>query len=223
MNLKGILLEIKMYKNIRLTKKVNKANCVTHSGKFHVDDIISTIFLSKIMKKVILIRVPSVENINLENKASPDFIKYCNPEWNEEMSEDKAFLKALKLADEFWKVYIKHAIAEVDAMEIVSEKIKNCKDCYLIFEKEMPYKKAIKLYNTGKIRYIIFKSRREGYDIRAVSDSCKFKDEISQTQDISISRKLTGVNDLIYVDVHGRLCCTKTLNGALKIIEYNEK
>lgn len=66
MNLKGILLEIKMYKNIRLTKKVNKANCVTHSGKFHVDDIISTIFLSKIMKKVILIRVPSVENINLE-------------------------------------------------------------------------------------------------------------------------------------------------------------
>lgn len=81
----------------------------------------------------------------------------------------------------------------------------------------------IKMYNTGKIRYIIFKSRREGYEIRAVSESCKFKDEISQTQDISTSRKFTGVNDLIYVDVHGRLCCTKTLNGALKIIEYNEK
>ena len=49
----------------------------------------------------------------------------------------------------------------------------------------------IKMYNTGKIRYIIFKSRREEYEIRAVSDSCKFRDEISQTQDISTSRKFT--------------------------------
>ena len=49
----------------------------------------------------------------------------------------------------------------------------------------------IKMYNTGKIRYIIFKSRREGYEIRAVSDSCKCRDEISQTQDISTSRKFT--------------------------------
>lgn len=32
------------YKNIELTKKVDNANCITHSGRFHVDDVISTIF-----------------------------------------------------------------------------------------------------------------------------------------------------------------------------------
>ena len=36
------------YKNIQLTKEIDNANCITHSGKFHVDDVISTIFLSKL-------------------------------------------------------------------------------------------------------------------------------------------------------------------------------
>ena len=60
------------YKNIKLTNKTNKANCITHSGRFHVDDVISTIFLSKIIKKVILLRVPTMENKNLKNKIVYD-------------------------------------------------------------------------------------------------------------------------------------------------------
>lgn len=50
-----------------------KANCITHSGKFHVDDVISTIFLSKIKEKIVLIRVPAIdEKWNLENKLVYD-------------------------------------------------------------------------------------------------------------------------------------------------------
>ena len=60
------------YKNIQLTTKLDKANCVTHSGRFHVDDIISTIFLSKIIDKVILLRVPTIENIDVKNKIVYD-------------------------------------------------------------------------------------------------------------------------------------------------------
>ena len=60
------------YKNIQLTKKVDEANCITHSGRFHIDDVISTIFLSKIIKNVILIRVPTIKNINLDNKIVYD-------------------------------------------------------------------------------------------------------------------------------------------------------
>ena len=88
---------------------------------------------------------------------------------------------------------------------------------------EMPYRKAIKFSNNNKIKYIIFKSRREGYDIRTITDSCKFKSEIVQEKDIKISRELTGITDLIYVDVHGKLCCTKTLEGAVKLVKYNEE
>lgn len=295
-------MNLNKYKNIQLTNQIDEANCITHSGKFHVDDVISTIFLSKIIEKVILLRVATIGNENLknkivydiglgefdhhqknrngrrengiyyssigllwnkfgkkyleklkvknvnktfeyidneliqyidatdnmqieylENKISPDFIKLCNPQWNENISEDEAFINALKLADEFWNVYIKHAIAEVEAIEIILDKIDKCKECYLVFEKEMPYRKAVKLVSNNKVKYMIFKSRREGYDIRAVTDSCKFRKEIVQANDINASRKLTGIKDLLYVDVHGKLCCTKTLESAIQIVKYNEE
>ena len=48
-------MKLNKYKNIQLTKEIDKANCITHSGKFHVDDVISTIFLSKLKEKIILI------------------------------------------------------------------------------------------------------------------------------------------------------------------------
>ena len=158
----------------------------------------------------------------LESKIVPDFIKLCNPEWNENISEDEAFIKGLRLADEFWDVYIKHAIAEVEAIEIILKKIEKCKENYLIFDVEMPYRKTIKYIKNDKVKYIIFKSRREGFDIRTLINSCKFNDEIVQAPDINIARKLTGINDLIYVDVHGKLCCTKTLESAIRIVKYNE-
>ncbi len=68
----GENMNLNKYKNIQLTKQIDEANCITHSGKFHVDDVISTIFLSKIIEKVILLRVSSVENKNLENKIVYD-------------------------------------------------------------------------------------------------------------------------------------------------------
>lgn len=288
------------YKNIRLTNNIDEANCITHSGKFHVDDVISTVFISKIIDEVILLRLPNVNDKNLDNKfvydiglgefdhhqknrngkrengiyyssigllwkkfgkkylkqikvknaekvfeymdseliqyidatdnmqfeylkskTSPDFVKLYNPNWNEDISEKEAFINAIRMADEFWNIYIKHAIAEVEATEIILEKIKNCKECYLILEKEMPYKRAINNSN-NKLKYIIFKSRREGYDIRIVDNRIQFNNEIIE-EDINKIKKLTNVNDLIYVDNRGKLCCTKTLDGAIRLIEYNEK
>ncbi len=289
------------YKNIQLTNQIDEANCITHSGRFHVDDVISTIFLSKVIDNVILSRVPTIGNMNVEdkivydiglgefdhhqknrngkrengiyyssigllwkkigkeylkklgvknidktfeymdkeliqyidaadnmqieyveNKISPDFIKLCNPQWNENISEDEAFINALKLADGFWDVYIKNAIAEVEGIEVILEKIAKCKKCYLIFDREMPYRKAIQLSGDNKIKYIIFKSRREGYEVRIVKDVCKFKDEIVLAKDIDTSRKVTGINELTYVDNHGKLCCTETLDSAIQVVEYNE-
>ena len=87
----------------------------------------------------------------------------------------------------------------------------------------MPYRKAIKLSGSNNLKYVIFKSRREGYDVRTVKDSCKFRDEIVQAKDINMSRELTGIKDLIYVDIHGKLCCTQTLEGAIRIVKYNEE
>ena len=71
------------------------------------------------------------------------------------------------------------------------------------------------------MKYIIFKSRREGYDIRIVDNRIQFNNEIIE-EDINKIKKLTNVNDLIYVDNRGKLCCTESLEGAIKLIKYNE-
>ena len=289
------------YKNIQLTKKADESNSITHSGRFHIDDVISTIFLSKIKKNIILIRLPTIKNINidnkivydiglgefdhhqknrngqrkneiyyssigllwrkfgkkyltelkvknvgktfqymdeeliqyidatdnmqmeyLQNKISPDFIKLCNPEWNENITEDEAFINALKLADEFWNIYIKHAIAEVEAIDLILNKINESKECFISFETEIPYRKAIKFYKGNKVKYIILKSRREGYEIRILKDKCKFKDELVKSVDVEDSRKITGIDELIYVDNNAKLCCTETLESAIQLVKYNE-
>ena len=60
------------YKNIQLTTQIDETNCITHSGKFHVDDVISTIFLSKIIDRVILARVPTIRNKDVKDKIVYD-------------------------------------------------------------------------------------------------------------------------------------------------------
>ena len=118
---------------------------------------------------------------------------------------DEAFINALKLADEFWNIYIKHAIAEVEAIDLILNKINESKGCFVSFDTEIPYKKAIKFYKGNKVKYIILKSRREGYEIRILKDKCKFKDELVKSVDIKDSRKITGIDELIYVDNNARL------------------
>ena len=190
--------------------------------KLNVENIDNTF---EYIDKELIQYIDATDNFQLEyleSKISPDFVKLCNPEWNEEISEDEAFAKALKLADGFWGVYIKNAIAEVKATEIIRKKIEECKECFLILDKEMPYRTAIKLYNDNKIKYIIFKSRREVYEVRVVTEKHKFKDCIVKAEDIEKCIELTGIDDLIYVDNHAKLCCTKNLNSAIKLVKYNE-
>ena len=289
------------YKNIKLTKQYNKANIVTHSGTFHVDDVISTVFLSKIFKEINLIRIPSIENKNtnnklvfdiglgefdhhqknrngkrengiyyssigllwkkygkdylknievknidkvyeymdkeliqyidatdnmqmeyLKSKTSPDFVKLCNPEWNENVTEEEGFIHALKLADEFWNIYIKHAIAEVEAIEIIINKIEETNENYAIFDKELPYRKAVDLLKNKNVKYLIFKSKRKCYDIRIIDKDMNFKKEIV-INNIKQARSLSKISDLLYVDIRGKLCCTETLDSAINLVKYNDR
>ena len=48
---------------IKITKNIEEANLVTHSGKFHADDVFSTAFMGKIVDNPVVCRVNSVPNI----------------------------------------------------------------------------------------------------------------------------------------------------------------
>ncbi len=47
--------------NIKMTKNIEKANLITHSGTFHADEIFATIILSKIIPEITLIRVQELK------------------------------------------------------------------------------------------------------------------------------------------------------------------
>lgn len=52
--------------NIRITKEIEKANCITHSGTFHADEIFATIILSKIKPEIRLARVEELRESEKE-------------------------------------------------------------------------------------------------------------------------------------------------------------
>lgn len=61
--------------NIKITKKINEANCITHAGTFHADEIFATLILSKIMQEITLIRLPEFREQEKE-QAKSDVIVY---------------------------------------------------------------------------------------------------------------------------------------------------
>lgn len=53
--------------NIEMCKMPEEANCITHGGKFHADEIFATIILSKVLKKVKLARIMTLPE-EIDNK-----------------------------------------------------------------------------------------------------------------------------------------------------------
>lgn len=47
--------------NIKMTKNTKLANCITHAGTFHADEIFATIILSKILPEIVIARVSDVK------------------------------------------------------------------------------------------------------------------------------------------------------------------
>ena len=46
--------------NIKITKNIKEANCITHNGKFHCDEVFSTIIFLKILPEIVLYRTSDV-------------------------------------------------------------------------------------------------------------------------------------------------------------------
>ena len=60
---------------IEIVKELKEANCVTHGGKFHSDEIFATVILSKILTNIKLIRVNEVTDSmreSIDNKLVYD-------------------------------------------------------------------------------------------------------------------------------------------------------
>lgn len=54
---------------LKIVNNMNNANAITHNGKFHVDEVFSTVLLMKVFDNIKVARVPDVpENMKMEDK-----------------------------------------------------------------------------------------------------------------------------------------------------------
>ena len=89
---------------MELTDNIKEAKFITHSGKLHVFEKIKVKNIDKTFEYIdleLIQYLDAADNMQteyVENKILPDFIKLCNPEWNERIEENKAFIKGIKIS-----------------------------------------------------------------------------------------------------------------------------
>lgn len=55
--------------NIEVTKDINRANCITHSGTFHADEVFATVLLSLILDNINILRINEIDESKIYKKA----------------------------------------------------------------------------------------------------------------------------------------------------------
>lgn len=57
--------------NIKVTKNINEANCITHAGIFHADEVFASVILSKVIDNLVISRVFEIDDL-MNNKIIYD-------------------------------------------------------------------------------------------------------------------------------------------------------
>ncbi len=166
------------------------------------------------------------ENIDINLVTLSDIIEGFNPNWNEDTDPDEKFTDALQIAKKVFDNKIESIISKCNAKKFVEQAIENSENGIMILDKFMPYQEFILESNNGKagkILYVVFKSNRKGYTIKAVpkkigsfenrksfpKEWCGLRNEELQT--------VTGVKTATFCHNMGFICVANEFEDALKL------
>lgn len=166
------------------------------------------------------------ENIDINLVTLSDIIEGFNPNWNEDTDPDEKFTEALQIAKKVFDNKIESTISKCNAKRFVEQAIENSENGIMILDKFMPYQEFILESNNekaGKILYVVFKSNRKGYTIKAVpkkmgsfenrksfpKEWCGLRNEELQT--------VTGVKTATFCHNMGFMCVANEFEDALKL------
>ena len=149
-------------------------------------------------------------------------ISKMNPNWNENISADAAFDKAVAFAMEILEHYMANYRAKENAYKEVEKYIINSE--ILVLPKFVPWKEAV---CHRDIYYVIFPSNRGGYNIQAVPMSPhditlkKGFPEAWRGCQVDRLRELTGVETVTFCHSAGFMSATETLEDAIKLAKIS--
>lgn len=166
------------------------------------------------------------ENINIKLVTLSDIIEGFNPNWNEEVDTDEKFIEALAIARIIFDNKIESTISKCLAKEFVEDAIEKSENGIMMLDKYMPYQEFIlesKNKKANDILYVIFKSNRRGYTIRAVTKELgsfesrkKFPKEWARLRNEDL-QKVTGVKTATFCHNACFICVADELDDAIKL------
>ena len=143
-----------------------------------------------------------------------------NPEWNEDISSDDAFSKAVEFAIHMLNSKFKHIMAKKHAEDKVKAKLNEALDGCLYLGEYMPWRTALK---ETDINFVIYDSARGGYNIQTVPHNdgnipmVMFPREWRGKTGEELEG-ISGISGLIFCHNGGFLCTANSLNAAWDVV-----
>lgn len=145
------------------------------------------------------------------------------PTWQEESVRlEDAFRDAVEFAKDILERRFRQIKAERDAYETVYRLAQQCSSGVLYLEQVMPWKEALQNCSQ-EILYVIYPSRRGGFNIQAVPDR---EDKGLLRHPFPAAwrgagrqelQELTGIRELVFCHASGFLSAAETLEGAYRV------
>lgn len=113
-------------------------------------------------------------NNNVQLMSVSGVISSFNPNWDEVISTDERFEKAVRFAETIFDNALNNAISRVKSKTRVEAAIENSSDNIMILDKFMPWQDYIfssTSKKASKILYVVFPSNRGGYNVNTVPDA----------------------------------------------------
>ncbi len=293
---------------LKVVEKIEEANCITHGGTMHADDVFATAFLEIYLKSVKVFRTNNVnakdypdkliydigrgkfdhhsediekrpngipyaafgllwkeygldilKKTNVENpeevfagvdkdfiegidaddngvfpkieapysvKTVSDIIKVFNPSYNSGQDSNTQFFKACSAAKAILTEVIYNQEGKIKAKKIVENKIKRCKNKYLILDEYLPYEDTILNMEEAKdIAFVIFPSNRGGYAIKTVPKSKEDRtyrvdvpEEFAGLENEELE-KVSKIKGMVFCHRTRFMMSAKTKTAALKVVK----
>lgn len=134
----------------------------------------------------------------------------------------------MQIAKKIFNNKIESTIAKCDAKKFVEQAIEKSENGIMILDKFMPYQEFVLESTNPKaqnILYVVFKSNRKGYTIRAIpkelgsfANRKKFPDTWCGLRNEEL-QKVTGVSTATFCHNAGFICVADNLEDALKLAE----
>lgn len=167
--------------------------------------------------------IDKIDNFQIEDNSKKNYlisniIEGFNPTWNLDDNSDEKFKQAVELASIIFDNEITNLLADAEANMYLTKLDIDLNKNYLILDRYIPYEEYLLDYDKeNKIKFVIYPSKRNGYEIRTVLDRAIFPEDWRGNSKEEFFNKY-GIDGMMYCHNNGKLCIADNKENAIRIV-----